>query len=126
MVVFVAGVIEGERDFNYWLCFSQPLRKIHGLLLGSRDLSASLESEACLADTHPSSEKPSHLACSVPWLCLWEVYLCDHEHEALLGNLRFFLGSSEHPAQHASSSLTASEGEVSFLRCAVCKWPAPC
>lgn len=60
MVDFVAGVIERKHDFNYWLCFSQPPRKIRELLLGSRDLSASLESEACLSKIHTRSRRNPH------------------------------------------------------------------
>ena len=60
MVDFVAGVIERKHDFNYWLCFSQPPRKIRELLLGSRDLSASLESEACLSKIHTRSWRNPH------------------------------------------------------------------
>lgn len=60
MVELVAGVIEGKHDFNYWLCFSQPPRKIRELLLGSRDLSASLESEACLSKTHTRPRRNPH------------------------------------------------------------------
>lgn len=51
MVVFAAGVIEGERDFNYWLCFSAS-KEDPWAAVGQSDLSASLESEACLTKTH--------------------------------------------------------------------------
>ena len=52
MVVFVAGVIEGKRDFNYCLCFSQPPRKIRELLLSSRDFSQLLWSQKAAFERH--------------------------------------------------------------------------
>lgn len=50
---FVVVVINGKHDFNYWLYFSQPPRKIHKLLLTSCDLTRLMRSQkSVLSSSH--------------------------------------------------------------------------
>ena len=96
--VLLPLLFKGEHDFNYWLYFSQPPRKIHELVLTSCDLTQLLQSQKPVSERHTPALVETLTPCLLPRTHLWAVYLYNTQHKALLGNLKLFLGNSKHPS----------------------------
>lgn len=115
-VGFVAVVIKGEHDFNYWLYFSQPPRKIRELVLTSCDLTKLLQSQKPVSERHTPALIETLTPCLLHRTHLWAVYLYNTQHKALVGNLKLFLGNSKHPSSisHLSFPLQLFKVRMTF------------